>query len=136
MGSLDAGTVAERTNAPALKAGGSQGPGVRIPPVPPMMHSYGESVGETCETCGFVYDVTQANRASDAIVTGADQLATILDSGNNDLHRRPSPSTWSALEYGCHLRDVLLVQRGRVLLARRVECPELTAMGHDERVEH
>ena len=29
------GTVAERTNAPALKAGGSQGPGVRIPPVPP-----------------------------------------------------------------------------------------------------
>ena len=28
------GTVAERTNAPALKAGGSQGPGVRIPPVP------------------------------------------------------------------------------------------------------
>ena len=29
-----AGTVAERTNAPALKAGGPQGPGVRIPPVP------------------------------------------------------------------------------------------------------
>ena len=28
------GTVAERTNAPALKAGGPQGPGVRIPPVP------------------------------------------------------------------------------------------------------
>jgi len=26
--------VAERTNAPALKAGGPQGPGVQIPPVP------------------------------------------------------------------------------------------------------
>src|SRR3954453_13131729 len=35
LGSLGPGTVAERTNAPALKAGGSQGPGVRIPPVPP-----------------------------------------------------------------------------------------------------
>ena len=29
--------MAERTNAPALKAGGSQGPGVRIPPVPPFV---------------------------------------------------------------------------------------------------
>ncbi len=35
--SVSDGTVAERTNAPALKAGGSQGPGVRIPPVPPFL---------------------------------------------------------------------------------------------------
>jgi hypothetical protein len=34
VASLAGGTVAERTNAPALKAGGPQGPGVRIPPVP------------------------------------------------------------------------------------------------------
>ena len=34
VASLTGGTVAERTNASALKAEGSQGPGVRIPPVP------------------------------------------------------------------------------------------------------
>ena len=39
IGSLGAGTVAERTNAPALKAGGPQGPGVRIPPVPLLVDS-------------------------------------------------------------------------------------------------
>ena len=34
VASLTGGTVAERTNASALKADGSKGPGVRIPPVP------------------------------------------------------------------------------------------------------
>ena len=136
VGSLDAGTVAERTNAPALKAGGSQGPGVRIPPVPLMTRSYGGHVGESCDACGFVYDVTRAMFAGPAIVAGAQTLAAILGAGSNDLRRRPSASTWSALEYGCHVRDVLLVQRERVLLARRVECPAVTAMGRDERVDH
>ena len=34
VASLAPGTVAEWTNAAALKAAGSKGPGVRIPPVP------------------------------------------------------------------------------------------------------
>ena len=46
------------------------------------------------------------------------------------------PATWSPLEYGCHVRDVLLVQRERVLAARRVDRPSLDAMGRDERLEH
>ena len=50
--------------------------------------------------------------------------------------RVPTPTTWSPLEYGCHLRDVLLVQRERVLLARRTDRPEPEPMGRDERVEH
>jgi hypothetical protein len=43
---------------------------------------------------------------------------------------------WSPLEYGCHLRDMLLVQRERVLAARRRDRPECEPMGRDERVEH
>jgi hypothetical protein len=34
------------------------------------------------------------------------------------------------------VRDVLLVQRERVLAARRVDRPSLEPMGRDERVEH
>ena len=34
-----------------------------------------------------------------------------------------APDTWSALEYTCHLRDVMLVQRERVLRALVEECP-------------
>ena len=43
---------------------------------------------------------------------------------------------WSPLEYGCHVRDVLLVQRERVLAARRMDRPTFDPMGRDERVEH
>ena len=43
---------------------------------------------------------------------------------------------WSPLEYACHVRDMLLVQRERVLAARRLDRPVSTPMGRDERVEH
>ena len=38
---FEGGTVAEWTIAPALKAGGPKGPGVRIPSVPPIDHAGG-----------------------------------------------------------------------------------------------
>lgn len=49
-------------------------------------------------------------------------------------HRQPG--IWSPLEYACHVRDVLLVQRERVLLARHKERPSFDPMGRDERVDH
>jgi DinB family protein len=49
---------------------------------------------------------------------------------------RRRPETWSPLEYACHLRDMLLVQRERVLTARRVHRPVAAPMGRDERVDH
>jgi hypothetical protein len=90
---------------------------------------------DRCEECGFEYDLDQAQSAGAAIVEGGEEMAAILG-GAGDLRRRPDPETWSPLEYGCHLRDVLLVQRERVLAARRVVRPTFDAMGRDERVDH
>jgi hypothetical protein len=70
------------------------------------------------------------------IVEGTSKLVLLLDSEAIDLRTRCQPQTWSPLEYGCHLRDVLLVQRERVLAARRVDRPSLDPMGRDERVVH
>lgn len=39
---------------------------------------------------------------------------------------------WSALEYTCHVRDVLRVQNERLTLALQVDNPEFTPMGRDE----
>jgi len=50
------------------------------------------------------------------------------------LRARPEPDVWSPLEYACHVRDMLNVQRDRVELVARTETPELTPMGRDERV--
>jgi DinB superfamily len=91
---------------------------------------------EHCDSCRFTYDLTQARQAGREITLGAEQLATTIEGGHANLRRRPEPDTWSALEYSCHVRDVLLVQRERVLLALRTVQPSLVPMGRDERVEH
>jgi hypothetical protein len=86
-----------------------------------------------CNECGFSYDADPD--ISSLLTTWVAATATLLRNGG-DLRTRRSPHVWSPLEYGCHVRDVLLVQRERVLLARRVERPDCTPMGRDERVEH
>jgi len=88
-----------------------------------------------CSECGFTYDLTEHPAAAQAISAGAADFAEILRSDAN-LRDRPSPGVWSPLEYASHVRDVLLVQRERVLLARRTVTPDCVPMGRDERVEH
>ncbi|MFI6070711.1 DinB family protein [Actinoplanes sp. NPDC051343] len=87
-----------------------------------------------CAECGFRYEETPPEEVGAAIVAGADDVAALLRGPGVRL--RPRPEVWSALEYACHLRDMLLVQRERVLLARREEQPVAVPMGRDERVEH
>jgi hypothetical protein len=56
--------------------------------------------------------------------------------GEIAARQRPAPAVWSPLEYACHVRDVLLVQRERVLAMRRGFSGDASPMGRDERVEH
>ncbi len=91
---------------------------------------------DSCAECGFEYDLEQSGLAGASIVEGSLRIGAVLSDPGADVKRRRSPAQWSPLEYGCHVRDVLLVQRERVLLARREACPSLTPMGRDERVEH
>jgi hypothetical protein len=91
---------------------------------------------DRCLECGFEYELGDAESAGPAIVAGVASLAAILRDAPSDLRQRAQPDIWSPLEYGCHTRDVLLVQRERVLAARRVDRPSFDPMGRDERVEH
>jgi hypothetical protein len=91
---------------------------------------------ERCDECGYEYDEGAAGDAATEIIAGVADLVTIMRDERADLTSRREPTVWSPLEYGCHVRDVLLVQRERVLAARRMERPEFEPMGRDERVEH
>lgn len=91
---------------------------------------------ERCDHCGFTYDESQAWSAGTGIISEAGQIAAMLQAGHHAVAMRPDADTWSPLEYGCHVRDVLLVQRERVLEARRVDRPQPAAMGRDERAVH
>ncbi|WP_237755055.1 DinB family protein [Nocardia nova] len=88
-----------------------------------------------CAECGFDYRLDEADRAAASIRAGAAELAAALGDCPDASDRR-APELWSPLEYGCHVRDVLLVQRERVLLARRSDTPALMTMGRDERAAH
>jgi hypothetical protein len=70
-------------------------------------------VAEYCADCDFTYDLDQALSAPIRIQQLAAEVAGILQNSDIDLRRRLEPDTWSPLEYGCHIRDVLLVQRER-----------------------
>jgi len=50
------------------------------------------------------------------------------------VHRRRSPEEWSPLEYSCHVRDVMLMQRDRVYVALVEDEPTFKPMYRDERV--
>jgi hypothetical protein len=92
---------------------------------------------DQCLECGFTYDPEEALAAGQAIRAGAATVDEVLRGHvPDDLAKRRQPDTWSALEYACHLRDVLLVQRERVLAARWADRPVCAPMGRDERVEH
>src|SRR5215211_5108202 len=90
-----------------------------------------------CSECDFACELSEASVAGRVIREGiADVVAMLRRHGSHDLRTRRQPNLWSPLEYGCHVRDVLLVQRERVLAARRTDRPSCTPMGRDERVEH
>ncbi|MFJ4776265.1 DinB family protein [Streptomyces sp. NPDC088762] len=89
-----------------------------------------------CAECGFAYDLALAPRVSALVEGHARAYADLLGAEAPGLRRRSAPQVWSPLEYACHMRDVLLVQRERVLAARRRDVPVAESMGRDERVEH
>jgi S-DNA-T family DNA segregation ATPase FtsK/SpoIIIE len=49
------------------------------------------------------------------------------------VRRRPAPAVWSPLEYCCHLRDVLITQRERVVRVLVEERPAVLPMHREER---
>lgn len=91
---------------------------------------------EPCAGCNFTYDLRRAAAAGDDLRALATEAVVLLSNNKIDVRARPRPDVWSPLEYACHLRDVLLVQRERVLAARRTNGAECASMGREERAEH
>jgi hypothetical protein len=87
-----------------------------------------------CQQCLFSYGMTGWETIpwfrsdTEAFL---EQLAKFNDEA---VRARPEPDVWSPLEYACHLRDVLRVQRERILQAQREHEPTFTPMRRDERV--
>jgi hypothetical protein len=91
-------------------------------------------LSDACQTCGFSYDMGRAEIIGWMRSDAAEFLVRLRGIDVADIRRRPAPDVWSPLEYACHVRDVLRVQRERVLQAQREDEPVFTPMRRDERV--
>jgi S-DNA-T family DNA segregation ATPase FtsK/SpoIIIE len=87
-----------------------------------------------CTECGYEFESLGRGEIRTALICLADDHRQVLTSVDSDrLRAHPRSGSWSALEYGCHVRDVLRFQRDRVLLAQAEDTPEFRSMRRDER---
>ncbi|MEO5679650.1 MAG: DinB family protein [Acidimicrobiales bacterium] len=89
----------------------------------------------TCQGCGFVLEDLPTAGIGDGLRGVIPRFRQILASGpDRRLRERPDLATWSPLEYACHVRDVLFIQRDRVLRALVENRPDFAPMHREERV--
>jgi hypothetical protein len=97
---------------------------------------------QSCDECVFTYADWPTADLPGHIRSAAGEVGhTVLGYANRpggvaQLRDHPFDDTWSALEYACHLRDVLIVQRQRLQRAMVEDKPIFEPMGRDERVEN
>lgn len=88
-----------------------------------------------CDQCGFAYEKVAVTDVAARLRSAPDRYRQAVPNASPEVIRtRPDPPVWSALEYGCHVRDVLLIQRDRAVLALVEDRPSFARMYRDERV--
>lgn len=89
----------------------------------------------TCEECGYEYESVPTEKLAGRLRDLGPRYREALAAADvRAARRRPAPEVWSALEYACHMRDVLLVQRDRAIVALAEDTPAFARMYRDERV--
>lgn len=94
---------------------------------------------DRCGECGYVYDEHHGLHLAEDLASLGPRYGERLRAARGVdsaaiLRRRPEPLVWSALEYACHVRDVLLVQRERLFLALVADCPSFVPILPEQRV--
>lgn len=88
----------------------------------------------TCAACGVAYAAVTIPDAVHAIRGVPERVRTRVLAVPPDLCRvRPSPRTWSVLEYVCHLRDLYITSTIRLYRTRTEHRPALEPMFNDLR---
>jgi hypothetical protein len=89
---------------------------------------------DTCPDCGFTYGLAARADIASSLGEFGRQIAGGLIGSPVQLTTRRRPDQWSALEYACHVRDVLLMQRDRIYVALVEEEPSFKPMYREQRV--
>ncbi|HEY1825564.1 MAG TPA: DinB family protein [Acidimicrobiales bacterium] len=83
-----------------------------------------------CNECGFDANAVTSEALSEKIRDAATRWSPVLS--REDVRVRPNESTWSALEYACHVRDVFSVCDARLALMLSEDNPTFQNWDQDE----
>jgi DinB family protein len=90
---------------------------------------------DTCDECSFTYGELPRRELPEGLRSAAAGFQPLLGARDELLRRRRTPDEWSPLEYSCHVRDVLLMQRDRLFVALVEQEPSFKPMYRDQRIE-
>ena len=86
-------------------------------------------ISSRCPECGFDGSAVRHTDVAGHILADADEWPRRLAAA--DAAVRPRPTVWSALEYGCHIRDVHRIFNGRVGLMLTEDDPRFPNWDQD-----
>jgi hypothetical protein len=87
-----------------------------------------------CPECGFVWEHINRENVIPGINDAVTSFIDVIEAAGDMATVRPSPERWSIVEYGGHLRDVLISIRERIIVASVVDKPTGMPIYRDERV--
>jgi hypothetical protein len=89
-------------------------------PIVPDTKNWTWVLERPCPECGFDSSSLPVDQIAPLLRTTAETWLDVLARSPALLRRRPSDDRWSALEYGCHVRDVFVLfeQRLQLMLTR------------------
>ena len=76
-----------------------------------------------CPECGFDASCLPPEDVAPLLRANAAAWHQLLQRPADELRRRPADDRWAPLEYACHVRDVCLLYRIRLLLMLREDDP-------------
>lgn len=89
------------------------------------------SIREPCPECGFDAAAIPTEALAGAVRSLGEAWRTGFVLGAPSVTVRPDVTTWSALEYACHTRDVLAIFASRVALTLAKDDPDLGWWDHE-----
>ena len=89
----------------------------------------------TCDVCGFEWSDVGPKEVPGRLVAAVDSFNEVIIEAGTGARRRPSAGRWSILEYGGHLRDVLIAIRERIITACVVDDWTGSSIHREERIE-
>jgi len=98
-------------------------------PIVPDTKNWTWVLDERCPECGFDASSIDLGDMADLVRANAAEWPALLD--GDDVAQRPDDATWSALEYGCHVRDVFELFDERLRLMLEEDGPEFENWDQD-----